>query len=69
MLYRSGQAVPAREARPRNGDHAVDLALGNELRMAVSQLAPRIAFLCAPDESKFTTAGTKPRRDGPALKR
>ena len=35
MLYRSGQAVPAREARPRNGDRGVDLPSGNEPRMAV----------------------------------
>ena len=36
MLYRSGQAVPAREARPRNGDYGVDLSPGNEPRMEVS---------------------------------
>lgn len=30
MLYRCGQAVPAPEAQPRNGDHGVDLSPGNE---------------------------------------
>jgi len=42
MLYRSGQAVPAREVRPRNGDHGVDLPSSNEPRMALRQVVPPI---------------------------